>query len=97
MRKKFDQGEYPNANRFWDDFKLMIKNCFTFNPVDSPVYQAGEIVQAAFDEKWKGLPPLRDVSEDEDESDEDSDSSQASKGAISFSCVLWIRAEQNRQ
>ncbi|GJJ09420.1 hypothetical protein Clacol_003642 [Clathrus columnatus] len=77
MRKKLERGEYTNANRFWDDFKLMIKNCFTFNPVGSPVYQAGEVVQAAFDEKWKALPPLRDVSEDEDDSDEDSDSSQA--------------------
>ncbi len=41
MKKKLDNGEYLNAGRFWDDFKLMIKNCFTFNPEGTVVNQAG--------------------------------------------------------
>lgn len=70
MRGKLDRGEYPNASRFWDDFKLMIKNCFTFNPNGAPVYKAGMQVQEWFDEKWQGLPPLRDVSDYDDDSDD---------------------------
>jgi hypothetical protein len=30
MRKKLDAGEYPNATKFFEDFKLMIRNCFVF-------------------------------------------------------------------
>jgi len=77
MRAKLDRGEYPNANRFWDDFKLMIKNCFAFNPSNTPVYKAAQHVQEAFDEKWKCLPPLREVSDDDDDSDDESDSEHA--------------------
>lgn len=79
MRDKLERGEYPNANRFWDDFKLVIKNCFTFNPPGAPVYKAGEQLQVWFDERWSQLPPLREVSDDDDESDDDSDSEQASE------------------
>ncbi|KAF8649828.1 hypothetical protein AX16_005593 [Volvariella volvacea WC 439] len=71
MRKKLDNHEYPNAQKFCDDFKLMIRNCFAFNPAGTPVNQAGIELQRLFDEKWKNLPPLRNASEDEDEDDED--------------------------
>ncbi|KIJ45503.1 hypothetical protein M422DRAFT_46574 [Sphaerobolus stellatus SS14] len=73
MRQKLERGEYPNASRFWDDFKLMIKNCFTFNPSDSAVYKAAEQLQQHFDEKWANLPPLREVSEDDDDSEDESE------------------------
>ncbi|KAJ8582301.1 Bromodomain-containing protein [Rhizopogon salebrosus TDB-379] len=71
MRKKLDAGEYPNATKFFEDFKLMIRNCFVFNPSGTPVNQAGIDLQRLFDEKWKHLPPLRDVSSDEDEESEE--------------------------
>ncbi|KAF8213316.1 Bromodomain-containing protein [Mycena galopus ATCC 62051] len=64
MRKKLDNHEYTNATKFYDDFKLMIRNCFAFNP-------AGNLLQRLFDEKWQGLPPLHDVSDDDDEEDEE--------------------------
>ncbi|OAX38990.1 Bromodomain-containing protein [Rhizopogon vinicolor AM-OR11-026] len=67
MRKKLEAGEYPNATKFYDDFKLMIRNCFSFNPSGTPVNQAGVDLQRLFDEKWKHLPPLRDVSDEEEE------------------------------
>ncbi|KAF7306710.1 Bromodomain-containing protein [Mycena indigotica] len=73
MRKKLDEGEYLNAQKFHDDFKLMIRNCFAFNPSGTPVHQAGIEVQRVFDEKWQNLPPLHDISEDEDEDDETED------------------------
>ncbi|KAG8725905.1 hypothetical protein FRC10_007772, partial [Ceratobasidium sp. 414] len=31
MRKKLDEGDYPHAHAFHNDFRLMIKNCMTFN------------------------------------------------------------------
>jgi hypothetical protein len=71
MRKKLDAGEYPNATKFFEDFKLMIRNCFVFNPSDTPVNQAGIDLQRLFDEKWRHLTPLRDASNDEDEESEE--------------------------
>jgi bromodomain-containing factor 1 len=76
MRKKLEAGEYPNASKFFDDFKLMIRNCFTFNPAGTPVNQAGIELQRLFDEKWKNLPPLRDASDDEEEEYEDEESEE---------------------
>lgn len=75
MRKKLDSGEYETAQNFYDDFKLMIRNCFTFNPGGTPVNLAGQDLQRLFDEKWRGLPALQppDVSEDEDEEEDDSE------------------------
>jgi hypothetical protein len=67
MQKKLDAGEYPNATKSFKDFKLMIRNCFVFNPSGTPVDQAGINLQRLFNEKWKHLPPLRDASDDEDD------------------------------
>ncbi|KAG2160074.1 Bromodomain-containing protein [Suillus bovinus] len=76
MRKKLEAGEYPNASKFFDDFKLMIRNCFLFNPAGTPVNQAGIELQRLFDEKWKNLPPLRDASDEEEEEEEDEESEE---------------------
>lgn len=71
MRRKLENHEYPNASKFFDDFKLMIRNCFAFNPAGTPVNQAGIELQRLFDEKWKNLPPLREPSDGEDEEEEE--------------------------
>jgi len=76
MRKKLEAGEYPNATKFFEDFKLMIRNCFHFNPSGTPVNQAGIDLQRLFDEKWKHLPPLRDLSDDDEEEYEDEESEE---------------------
>lgn len=68
-----EQHEYQTASSFYDDFKLMIRNCFTFNPAGTPVNQAGQELQRLFDEKWKHLPPDLMSEDDEDEEDEDSE------------------------
>ncbi|KAJ7071264.1 Bromodomain-containing protein [Mycena amicta] len=73
MRTKLDQGEYPNAQKFYEDFKLMIRNCFAFNPAGTLVNQAGIDLQRVFDEKWQNLPPLHDISDDDDEEEETED------------------------
>ncbi|KIM84571.1 hypothetical protein PILCRDRAFT_387920 [Piloderma croceum F 1598] len=72
MKKRLDGQEYSSAQKFYDDFKLMIRNCFAFNPPGTPVNQAGVELQRLFDEKWKGLPPFHEGSDDEyDEEEED--------------------------
>jgi hypothetical protein len=76
IRKKLDNQQYPNALKFFDDFKLMIRNCFLFNPAGTPVNQAGIELQRLFDEKWKQLPPLREVVSDDEEEEEEDDSEE---------------------
>ncbi|KAJ3794041.1 Bromodomain-containing protein [Lentinula aff. detonsa] len=92
MRRKLDAHEYRTASTFWDDFKLMIRNCFTFNPAGTPVNQAGQELQRVFDEKWKGLPP-EPMSEDEEdeEEDEDTDEERARTIAMMESQIETIR------
>ncbi|KAI0639197.1 Bromodomain-containing protein [Trametes polyzona] len=80
MKKKLDAGEYATAEKFRDDFKLMIKNCFTFNPAGNPVHEAGKLLQQLFDEKWKNLPtprPYDDSDEDDDEDEEEDEDERA--------------------
>ncbi|KAI0724347.1 Bromodomain-containing protein [Cerioporus squamosus] len=69
MKKKLDAGEYYSAEKFRDDFRLMIKNCLTFNPPGNIVHEAGKSLQMLFDEKWKNLPVRRshDISDDEED------------------------------
>ncbi|KAG5719332.1 hypothetical protein E4T56_gene13287 [Termitomyces sp. T112] len=79
MRKKLDGGLYPTAQKFFDDFKLMIRNCFVFNPAGTPVNQAGIELQRVFDDKWKALPPLREVVSDEEEEEEEEEDSDTER------------------
>ncbi|KAI0271518.1 Bromodomain-containing protein [Gloeopeniophorella convolvens] len=75
MRNKLETGVYPTAEKFRDDFRLIINNCFLYNAPGTPVHQAGVELKKLFEEKWKGLPPLRAESED-DEDEDDSDSEE---------------------
>lgn len=89
MKKKLDAGEYPTAEKFRDDFRLMIKNCTTFNPPTNPVHGAGKSLQNLFDEKWKNLPVPRshDVTDDEDDEDEDESDDERARTYLGFMVV----------
>ena len=78
MLSKLNNGEYQDARAFHADFKLMIKNCFTFNPAGTPVHQAGVALNEAFDERWASLPPLYGESDEEDQDGEESDNDHSS-------------------
>lgn len=69
-RRKLDNRDYPTAQRFYDDFKLMVKNCVLFNLVGTPVCNADQELDNVFNEKWQNLPPLRAVQVSEDEDDD---------------------------
>lgn len=71
MKKKLDNKEYANAEKFQEDFSLMIRNCFAFNPPGTLVHTAGVELQRIFQEKWANLPPLRIPSDDEEEEEDD--------------------------
>ena len=84
MKTKLDRGEYSDALKFYADFKLMIRNCFTFNPAGTPVNNAGHQLSDLFEDKWKALPPLREVHSDNDDFDDefDEDSDDEHDGAL---------------
>ena len=77
MRKKLTNSDYSSADEFHADFKLMMKNCYTFNPVNTAVHEAGRSLEAVFDQKWQGLPPLHHDASDESEESEEEDDEQA--------------------
>ncbi|KAJ7492861.1 Bromodomain-containing protein [Mycena latifolia] len=92
MRKKLDNHEYSNAQKFYEDFKLMIRNCFAFNPSGTIVNQAGIELQRLFDEKWQTLPSLHEVSEDDDdEDDEESEDEDTQRIALMESQIELMR------
>jgi Bromodomain len=84
MRSKLDSGAYSTAEKFRDDVKLIISNCFLYNPPGTPVHQAGAELKKLFEEKWKGLPPLRAESEDEEEDDETDSEEERARARTSF-------------
>jgi bromodomain-containing factor 1 len=67
----------------------MIKNCFLFNPVGTPVQIAGADLQRLFEDKWKNLPPLREITESEDEEDSEDDDRQREFPA-NFGDSYWV-------
>jgi bromodomain-containing factor 1 len=77
MRSKLDSGAYSTAEKFRDDLKLIINNCFLYNPPGTPVHQAGIELKKLFEEKWKGLPPLEEDEEEEEESDSEDERARA--------------------
>jgi bromodomain-containing factor 1 len=85
MRKKLNTSGYADAMEFHEDFQLMMRNCFVFNPAGTVVSRAGFELQRLFDEKWQGLPPLHEVSVEDDEDD-----GTRRKPSRRISCMLWI-------
>ena len=74
MQKKLDGHKYSNAQAFFADFKLMIRNCFHFDPTGTPVNLAGIKPQRLFDDKWKNLlQPKPAYDDDTDAVDDDSE------------------------
>ena len=77
IRKKLNDGDYATASNFRDDFKLMIRNCYAFNPPKNPVNESGKALDRLFDEKWKQLPPLHAEESDQEDDEMDSDDETA--------------------
>lgn len=90
MRSKLDSGAYHMAEKFRDDFKLIISNCNLYNPPGTVVHQAGVELKKLFEEKWKGLPPLRAESEDEEGYDDSDSDDERTRARMSFAMLCFI-------
>jgi bromodomain-containing factor 1 len=90
MRSKLDSRAYHTAEKFRDDFKLIISNCNLYNPPGTLVHQAGVEFKKLFEEKWKGLPPLRAESEDEDGDDDSESDDERTRARMSFAMLCSI-------
>ncbi|KAL7746639.1 hypothetical protein RI367_008039 [Sorochytrium milnesiophthora] len=52
IRHKLDGNEYASRQGFESDVRLVLRNCFTFNPPDDEVYHAGKELESFFDKEW---------------------------------------------
>jgi hypothetical protein len=81
---------FPTAEKFRDDFKLIISNCNLYNPPKTLIHQAGVELKKLFEEKWKGLPPLRAESEDDEGNDDSETNEEQSHACMSFALLCFI-------
>ncbi|WAR56945.1 hypothetical protein PtB15_7B798 [Puccinia triticina] len=56
MRLKLKNNEYPNGAAFAEDFRLMLDNCYAFNPTGT-YRECGQQLERLFEEKWAERPP----------------------------------------
>ena len=92
IRKKLDGHKYSNAQVFFADFKLMICNCFPFNPARTPMNLAGIELQWLFNDKWKNLPQPKlvyddDMDTEDDNSEDDNQQCTFSHASFIFRCL----------
>ncbi|KAJ3093128.1 hypothetical protein HK102_007967 [Quaeritorhiza haematococci] len=59
IQRKLEAGEYATPIDCYGDFRLMLNNCFQFNPKGHPVVQEGEVLGQLLEKEWEaaGLPP----------------------------------------
>ncbi|KAF8446983.1 Bromodomain-containing protein [Kalaharituber pfeilii] len=52
IQNKLKTNQYDNANEFEADMRLMLANCFKFNPAGTAVHNMGRRVEEVFNKKW---------------------------------------------
>lgn len=57
MKTKLLRNEYPNGAAFAEDFRLMLRNCYAFNPPSTSYYNCGKQMESWFEAKWAERPP----------------------------------------
>ncbi|KAF9954404.1 hypothetical protein BGZ72_004613, partial [Mortierella alpina] len=81
IRKKLEADEYDDAGEFEADVRLVLSNCFKFNPAGTPVHEMGRRMEKLFNSKWANRPapptppPVEEVTVDSEDDSEDVDSS----------------------
>jgi hypothetical protein len=91
MRNKLDSGVYHAAEKFRDDFKLIVSNCNLYNPSGTLVHQADVEPKKLFEEKWKGWPPPLWLEPEDEEGDGDSESDEEhTRARMSFAMLCFI-------
>lgn len=70
IQSRITQHQYSTAQQIFNDFKLMLNNCFTYNPPGTPVHEVGRQLERVWQEKWNNTAVLharQDAQESEDE------------------------------
>jgi len=52
IQEKLDSGIYLKKKEFEDDFRLIFKNCYQYNPEGTDVYVLGKQLEEIFNEQW---------------------------------------------
>lgn len=56
IETKMKEQQYSSADEFHADVKLIFKNCYRYNGVDSPVSALAKQLEKVFDKKWTEKP-----------------------------------------
>ncbi|KAI8589053.1 hypothetical protein BDZ88DRAFT_396405 [Geranomyces variabilis] len=62
MERRARAGEYAALREFESDFRLMIANCFAYNPKTSFGHNCGLYTEKFFNREWKAIMDARDES-----------------------------------
>jgi len=54
--QKLKEQQYTTADEFYADVKLVFKNCYKYNGMDSPVAKLAQQLERVFDKKWLEKP-----------------------------------------
>lgn len=54
--QKLKEQQYATADEFYADVKLVFKNCYKYNGMDSPVAKLAQQLERVFDKKWLEKP-----------------------------------------
>jgi hypothetical protein len=84
INSKLENDQYTSLKEFEEDFRLIFRNCYTYNNVESEIYHSAEVLETFFNEKWSEKLILRDRKTRElkrvrEEDDDDTDNSFTSK------------------
>ncbi|KAJ1936312.1 hypothetical protein FBU59_005094 [Linderina macrospora] len=52
IRENLDARKYTSMDEFAADVRLMLANCFAFNPAGTPVHVMGKELETAFEREW---------------------------------------------
>ncbi|KAJ2724341.1 hypothetical protein GGI07_002020 [Coemansia sp. Benny D115] len=52
IKQKLEARKYTSPAEFDEDMRLMLNNCYVFNPPGTPVYVMGQEVEAAYESEW---------------------------------------------
>ncbi|KAI8597334.1 hypothetical protein EDD21DRAFT_327148, partial [Dissophora ornata] len=55
IKGNLDNGKYANLQGYEEDVRLMLSNCFKFNPIGSYVYTEGQELETVFENEWAGV------------------------------------------
>ncbi|PIA13444.1 Bromodomain-containing protein, partial [Coemansia reversa NRRL 1564] len=70
IKAKLESDHYASPLEFESDMRLMLRNCYAYNPPGHPVHEAGRALEARFDAKWAEIPIDVDARSQESHVDE---------------------------